>query len=260
MQKTSQNRIPTEPSKPKRKLKYKFVKSIVGQYIKGRIRASDIFSKQKRLVEACSTVPAKSIVFQACNANSSNEKRAKFVHRNIEVCAPDILCLNFSSPGGRGEPANCSGMPELNDKKSVMMMELKELKRISASNETQIGKLLPKLNQLKLSISLLSEEQQRLEHSREIRTIGLKLLNNMLKGKYNAADDKTQSGKREQYEREKQIIEKILEQLARLEKVKMKLEYENIRSLYTIKELKKENTELEKIRADSLKELNFVAF
>lgn len=249
MNKSSNIRL-KHSTKDTKKLKYKSVKSVVSQYIKGQIPSTQVLDKQKHSVGEKSAVITGSLKDpkEVCVAPSAAERSPKFVHPNIEHCAPDVLCLNF--PSQQYVPT----MPDHGDEKSVLTMELKELKRISVSNETQITKMLNKLNQLRLSISLLSEERQRLEHSREIRTIGLKLLNNMIMGKYEDGS----SGRREQYEREKQIIEKILEQLARLEKVKMKLEYENIRNLYTIKELKKENAELEKINADLHKEFNSV--
>lgn len=260
-----------------KKLRFKSVQSIIGQYIKGRIRASDISGKPKpkiiksneprtetkpRIESTSKKTKAvkkiqKSIVFQPCNAPRPD---VKFYQKNIEICAPDILCVNLVPQQSKKSSEEIAREPNMvavssPDKKIKLTKRLDELTKISAENETQISAMIEELNRLKLSVSLLSEEQQKLEHSNEIRAIGLKLLNNMLKSRSKDSAEKPNC-EYEQYEKERQIVEKILEQLARLEKVKMKLEYENIRNLCTIRELKKHNAQLEKIKADLLKELN----
>lgn len=140
------------------------------------------------------------------------------------------------------------------DEKSQLTSELRELKKISNSNENRISKLLKKLDSLKLSLTLLKEEQQRLEHSRQVRTVNVDLLLNMLRKRYDS-EEKIRKNQL-QFEKAIKIIEQIFNRFNRMEELKMRLEYENTRKLYTIKDIKNDIMKLEKIGKDLSEKMN----
>lgn len=168
----------------------------------------------------------------------------------IEECGPDLLCLNFSDMPKRRKP------PNLQEQRSRLITELQELKKVSTANEERISNLFKRLNSLKLSITLLNEEQQRLEHSKQIRTVNMRLLINMLRTKMES--DHKSKHNYHRFEAETKIIRRLFEKFATLEELKMKLEYENTRNLYAIKELKRENTKLEEKRKELARQIEII--
>ncbi|XKL67699.1 hypothetical protein PGB90_003190 [Kerria lacca] len=305
--------------------KYKSVKSVLGQYIRGQIKAEDVFSKSKRSISSdvsISDVDNNGIrnrftktthserttnsyrtcnereEFEKCNnfdsigstekdmvcvsskeknfncdtekpinsitvKQNSYEKRVtkqEISHPNVEMRAQNLFCLSSydkkNSKKTNAITANSTFEKSINDKRCELMSELQELQKISSLNDNQISKLLQKLNSIKLSINLRKEEQQRLEHSRQIRFVNMELLLNMLRSRLeNEHKTKTIT---EKFKNETEIIGKLFILFDRMEEVKMKLEYENTHNLYTIKELKEENVRLEKIKMEISKEINHV--
>lgn len=162
----------------------------------------------------------------------------------------DFISERFSF----AKPFEPMSVESARDEKSQLTLKLRELKKISNSNENRISKLLKKLNSLKLSLTLLKEEQQRLEHSRQVRTVNIDLLLNMLKKRYNS-EEKIRKNQL-QCEKAIKIVEQIFNRFNRMEELKMKLEYENTRKLYAIKDIKNDIMKLEKTGKDLSKKFN----
>ncbi|KAK7602490.1 hypothetical protein V9T40_008079 [Parthenolecanium corni] len=170
----------------------------------------------------------------------------------IEECGPDLLCLNFSDMTKRRKPPAAN----LQEQRTRLATELQELKKVSAANEERISQLFKRLDSMKLSITLLNEEQQRLEHSKQIRSVNMRLLINMLRTRLENEHKSKHNYPR--FEAETRIIRRLFEKFATLEELKMKLEYENTRSLYTIKELKRENAKLEEKRKELARQIDII--
>jgi hypothetical protein len=132
------------------------------------------------------------------------------------------------------------------DSSSSLVAQIKELRKLSASNAERITKLSKKLNGLRLALTLSKETQQRLQHSRRMRDLNMRLLVSLLKDR----DEK--DGKVGRSEKKIQAIRNLFERLAEMEQLKMDLEYENMRSLYSIGELRMENATLEQTKNDLL--------
>lgn len=190
-------------------------------------------------------------IVAGCSA-ATQQKQPTRPKAFIEECGPDLLCLNFSDMPKRWKPPAAS----LQEQRSRLATELQELKKVSATNEERISRLFKRLNSLKLSITLLNEEQQRLEHSKQIRTVNMRLLINMLRTRLESEHKSKHNYQR--FEAETKIIRRLYEKFATLEELKMKLEYENIRSLYTIKELKRENAKLEEKRKELARQIDII--
>ncbi len=305
----------------KRDRKYKKVESVVGQYIRGGIRAEDLHSKYKK---GRNRLPAFSEYDgievrdgrNNCGINFSTVGIADRTPNSYTTCdecddrsakaapdgggnrvtrkgkakkAPGAACssLSMDSDGARdrnresgpkpeveiGDPNLSSELPAFNVEgetspesisprsghgKSALRRELRDLRHTSDANQRKIDQLLKRLNGLKLSITLLREEQQRLEHCKQIRSVNTNLLINMLRGR---AENEGSLGPkaRQRFEKERRIVQKLFDRFGELEEMKMKLEYENTRNLYAIKELKKENAQLAKIKIELSKELNLIS-
>lgn len=269
----------------KRDIKYQNVKSVVGQYIRGRTPARGAISRPHRpqachrcslqqtsMTTSISSTPTHGTPYSTCDectdagSWSSPHGRSNERHRGyrgptyaglqsivagrqpkafIEECGPDLLCLNFSDPP---RPAS--------HQRSKLASELLELKKTSGANEERVATLFKRLDSLKLSMTLLNEEQQRLQHSKQIRAVNMRLLVNMLRSRLQNERKSRHSFQR--FDAETKIVRRLFEKFATLEELKLKLEYENTRSLYAIKELKRDNAKLQEQRKELARRMQVI--
>lgn len=247
--------------------KYRTMKTIIGQCIRGQMPARDVSllsarwsaSPSAARLDDADSGPESNCIYDADPLNLGDWKSPSMTSSEDGQLTSDqrrFLQHRETSASGFAQSCTPSSLDQSADDKSYRLrLELDELKMISNSNESHIAWLLKKLNSLKVSTTLLNEEKQRLEHSRQIRTVNVQLLLNMLKGRCESEQKKRRS-QLLQFERAAEIVETIFGRLARMEELKMILEYDNTRNLYVIREMKNEIAELEKAKRELSKKLN----